>query len=77
MEVNTNCWTALLSDHTHRIRFMYLPKHISWLNQIEDVFGMLGRRAVRRGNLRSLPALKLRLFDFINYFYRTFAKPFR
>ena len=24
-----------LSDNSHRIRFVYLPKHSSWLNQIE------------------------------------------
>jgi putative transposase len=28
-----------LSDNSHRIRFVYLPKHSSWLNQIE-IFSM-------------------------------------
>ena len=41
---------AFLSDRNHRIRFVYLPKHSSWLNQIEIVFGIIMRRAVRRGN---------------------------
>ena len=68
---------AFLSDRTHRIRFVYLPKHTSWLNQIEIVFGIVGRRAVRRGNFASLAALKQRLLDFIDYFNRTFAKLFR
>ena len=68
---------AFLSDRSHRIRFVYLPKHTSWLNQIEIVFGIVGRRAVRRGNFTSVAALKLRLLDFIDYFNRTFAKPFR
>ena len=68
---------AFLSDRSHRIRFVYLPKHTSWLNQIEIVFGIVGRRAVRRGNFTSLAALKQRLLDFIDYFNRTFAKPFR
>jgi transposase len=66
-----------LSDRSHRIRFVYLPKHTSWLNQIEIVFGIVGRRVVRRGNFTSLAALKQRLLDFIDYFNRTFAKPFR
>ncbi len=26
---------AFLSDTNHRIRFVYIPKHTSWLNQIE------------------------------------------
>jgi len=68
---------AFLSDRSHRIRFVYLPKHTSWLNQIEIVFGIVGRRVVRRGNFTSLAALKQRLLDFIDYFNRTFAKPFR
>jgi len=68
---------AFLSDRSHRIRFVYLPKHTSWLNQIEIVFGIVGRRVVRRGNFPSLAALKQRLLDFIDYFNRTFAKPFR
>lgn len=68
---------AFLSDRGHRVRFVYLPKHTSWLNQIEIVFGIVGRRAVRRGNFTSLAALKERLLQFIDYFNRTFAKPFR
>jgi hypothetical protein len=68
---------AFLSDRRHRIRFVYLPKHTSWLNQIEIVFGIVGRRVVRRGNFPSLTALKERLLRFIDYFNRTFAKPFR
>jgi len=68
---------AFLSDRSHRIRFVYLPKHTSWLNQIEIVFGIVGRRVVRRGNFTSMAALKQRLLDFIDYFNRTFAKPFR
>lgn len=68
---------AFLSDRSHRIRFVYLPKHTSWLNQIEIVFGIVGRRVLRRGNFPSLAALKQRLLDFIDYFNRTFARPFR
>ena len=68
---------AFLTQRSHRIRFVYLPKHTSWLNQIEIVFGIVGRRVVRRGNFKSLTALKERLLDFIDYFNRTFARPFR
>jgi hypothetical protein len=68
---------AFLSDRSHRIRLVYLPKHTSWLNQIEIVFGIVGRRVVRRGNFPSLAALKQRLLEFIDYFNRTFARPFR
>jgi len=66
-----------LSDRSHRVRFVYLPKHTSWLNQIEIVFGIVGRRLMRRGNFKSLTDLKERLLDFIRYFNHTFAKPFQ
>ena len=37
---------TFLSDRSHRVRFVYLPKHSSWLNQIEIVFGIVTRRAI-------------------------------
>ncbi len=67
---------AFLLDRSHRVRFVYLPKHTSWLNQIEIVFGIVSRRVMRRGNFKSLKELKQRLLDFIDYFNTTFAKPF-
>lgn len=68
---------AFLIDRAHRIRFVYTPKHSSWLNQIEIVFGIVHRRAIARGSFASLDELKQRLLSFIDYFNRTFAQPFR
>ena len=45
---------AFLSDVHHRIRFLYTPKHTSWLNQIELWFSILVRRLLRRGNFTSV-----------------------
>lgn len=64
-----------LSDPTHRIRFVYLPKHSSWLNQIEIIFGTLNRRVTRRGNFESREDLIDKLKRFIAYFNETIAKP--
>jgi transposase len=67
---------AFLSDPNHRIQFVYVPKHTSWLNQIEMWFSILVRRVIKRGNFSSVEALRERILAFIAYFNRT-AKPFR
>ncbi len=67
---------AFLNDPTHRIQFVYVPKHTSWLNQIEIWFSILVRRVIKRGNFRSVEALQERILAFIAYFNQT-AKPFR
>jgi transposase len=68
---------VFLSEPSHRIRFVYLPKHSSWLNQIEVVFGVITREVIRRGSFTSLEDLRTKLLNFIAYFNRIFAKPFR
>jgi len=66
-----------LSDASHRIRFVYLPKHSSWLNQIETIFGMINRKALRRGSFDCVDELTQRLVEFIRYMNESLAKPFR
>jgi hypothetical protein len=68
---------AFLADPTHRIRFVYLPKHTSWLNQIECWFSILVRRLLKRASFTSVQDLRERILDFIDYFNRTMAKPFQ
>lgn len=73
---------AFLVDASHRVRFVYTPKHCSWLNQIECWqiecwFSILVRRALRRGSFSSTEALAKRIYEFIDYFNRLLAKPFR
>src|SRR5882762_2636632 len=65
-----------LEDPTHRIRFVYTPKHCSWLNQVEIWFSILVRRLLKRSNFASVDALRQRLLEFIAYYNRTLAKPF-
>ncbi len=68
---------AFLEDESHRIRFIYTPKHTSWLNQVEIWFSILVRRLLKRACFRSTEELKERLLDFIDYFNRVLAKPFK
>ena len=66
-----------LRDSSHRIRFVYTPRHCSWLNQVEIWFSILARRALKRASFRSLEELRERVLAFIDYFNRILAKPFK
>ena len=68
---------AFLSDPTHRIRFVYTPKHASWLNQVEIWFSILVRRLLKRLSVKSTDELKQKIMAFIEYFNRVMAKPFK
>jgi hypothetical protein len=65
-----------LADPTHRIRFVYTPRHASWLNQVEIWFSILTRRLLKRGSFDSLQTLQDRMSLFIHFFNETMAKPF-
>jgi hypothetical protein len=68
---------AFLTGSGHRIRFVYVPKHTSWLNQIEIWFSILVRRVIKRGNFTSTADLREKILTFIDYFNQTMAKPFK
>lgn len=66
-----------LEDESHPIRFLFTPKHCSWLNQIEIWFGILVKKLLKRGSFISKENLKQKIYDFIEYFNKTMAKPFK
>lgn len=66
---------AFLSDPQRRIRFVYTPKHSSWLNQVEVIFGIIKRRSLRGASFKSTAELIARIDRFIDYYNRTFASP--
>jgi hypothetical protein len=66
-----------LTDVSHRIRFVYVPKHTSWLNQVEIWFSVLQRKVIRRGVFRSTDDLKQRILRFITYYNDTMAHPYK
>lgn len=66
-----------LQDPSHRIRFVYTPKHTSWLNQVEIWFSILVRRLLKRASFKSVDELRQRILKFIDYFNKIMAKPFK
>jgi DDE superfamily endonuclease len=63
-----------LSDPSHRIRFVYTPKHCSWLNSIEVWFSILTQHVLKRGNFLSIDDLQHKLHHYILYYNKHLVK---
>jgi hypothetical protein len=64
---------AFLEDESHRIRFVFTPKHCSWLNQVEIWFSGLSRLVLRRGNFESVDSLEEKILNYIAFYNQTAA----
>lgn len=73
---NMKTRAAFLSEQSHKIRFVYTPKHASWLNQVEVWFSILSRNLLKRLSCQSTEILKSKVLSFIEYFNKTTAKAF-
>ena len=66
-----------LAEKSHRISFVYTPKHCSWLNQIEIWFSIITRRLLnKRSSFVSVVDLEMRIRNFIEYYNQHLKKPF-
>ena len=63
-----------LVDHP-RWRFVFTPKHASWLNQVEIFFSILARRLLKRGAFASEQDLAQQMLAFVETYNQT-ARPF-
>ncbi len=68
---------TFLESKEHRVRFVYTPRHASWLNQIEIWFSILSRKVLKRGSFSSKEVLRSKVLNFIEYYNTVFAKPFK
>ena len=66
-----------LSREDHQIRFIYTPKHCSWLNQIECWFSIITRLLLNaRSSFTSVAQLQQKIHRFIDYYNEFLGKPF-
>jgi len=70
-----NSRMAFLESEGHRVRFFYTPKHCSWMNQIENWFGILERKVIKHGEFISVNSLEKQISDFICYYNDILSKP--
>jgi DDE superfamily endonuclease len=68
---------AFLTDPTHAYRFVFTPKHGSWLNQVELWFSVLARRFLQRGDFASPAVFEERLRHYLDHYNQHEAHPYR
>jgi len=59
-----------------RFHMHFTPTHSSWLNQVETWFGIITRKAIRRGSFASVKALVAKISEFIEIYNAKHCKPF-
>lgn len=70
-------WTRFNARHGGRFRFVYTPKHASWMNQIEIWFSLLQRRVLKYGDFATPEAQRQRVEGFIKHWNQRERHPFR
>lgn len=60
-----------LMDESHRIRFVYTPKHSSWVNQIEIWFGIITRKLLKKSSYTSVEEMAQSILNFIKQYNLT------
>ena len=68
---------AYVAAPGHRFRLVFLPRHGSWLNQVELFFSVLARRFLRRGDFAGVAQFEERLGIFLEAYNAAEAHPYR
>lgn len=66
-----------MARHPGRVVWHFLPKHASWLNQIEIWFSTLQRKSLKHGSWCSYEELRDHILTFIRTYDRCWAHPYR
>jgi transposase len=70
-------WSRFNERHGQRFRFVYTPKHASWMNQVEIWFSILQRRIIKHGDFATKALQAQRVLGFIEHWNRVEGHPFR
>jgi transposase len=65
---------CFLERSSHRVRFVFTPKHCSWLNPIENWFAKLQRHIITNGNFTSIADLESKIDKYICFHNKNLAK---
>ncbi|MDC3379366.1 IS630 family transposase [Planctomycetota bacterium] len=68
---------AFLLGEDKRVVFHYTPLRASWLDQIEIWFSFLSRSVLQVASFTSLHDLQAKTYEFVEYYNRYLARPFR
>uniref|UniRef100_UPI0026361544 transposase n=1 Tax=uncultured Microscilla sp. TaxID=432653 RepID=UPI0026361544 len=68
---------AFLEDKSHRIRFVFTPRHCSWLNPIENWFSKIQRQLINRTSFTSKSTLCQTIERYINCYNQHWLKPLK
>jgi len=68
---------SFLEDPTHRIRFVYTPKHCSWLNPIENWFAKLQKHIISKSSFCSVKELVDKIEAYVHFYNQCLIKPLK
>lgn len=66
-----------LENRNHRIRFVFTPRHCSWLNPIENWFSKIQRQIINRTSFDSKNMLCETIEKYIKYYNQHWVKPLK
>lgn len=66
-----------LEIETHKIRFVFTPKHCSWINPIENWFAKLQKHVINNGNFNAVKELNQKIEKYIVFYNNCLLKPLK
>jgi hypothetical protein len=68
---------AFLEEESHRVRFVFTPRHCSWLNPVENWFAKLQRHVIAKANCSCVEELNTSITEYVHYYNACLARPLK